>query len=61
MPGTQIHPKVTAAGVAGLVYTIVVAVANYYGVSADPGLTAAIGAVVSAGAGYVKAAPPKAA
>lgn len=57
MPATQIHPKVTAAALASAVFTLVVVVAGYFGVSVDPGLQSALTAVVAIVAGYLKPAP----
>lgn len=57
MPATRIHPKVTAAGAAGVVYAIVVAAAAAFGIHPDERITAAAGPLLAVLAGYAKRGP----
>lgn len=57
MPTTRIHPKVTAAAAAGIVYAVIVATAAAFGIHADERITAAAGPLLAVLAGYAKRGP----
>jgi hypothetical protein len=52
-----LHPKVSAALVAGAVTTVLVALAGAFGVNVPPDVSAALVTILTFAAGYLKAAP----